>query len=97
MTEFQVGSYVLAKYHSTAGVVQHRGPPNKLLSHLRGPFKVVRHDKDSNTYIIQSLITNRIVVMKEAAAQSQEAVPDSISSAVSTEHFATVLRKAGRR
>jgi hypothetical protein len=59
MTEFQVGSYVLAKYHSTAGVVQHRGPPNKLLSHLRGPFKVVRHDKDSNTYIIQSLITNR--------------------------------------
>jgi hypothetical protein len=59
MTEFQVGSYVLAKYHSTAGVVQHRGPPNKLLSHLRGPFKIVRHDKDSNTYIIQSLITSK--------------------------------------
>ena len=39
---------------------------------------------------------NRIAVLKESAAQSLEAVPDSISSAVSTEHFVTVLRKAGR-
>ena len=44
----------------------------------------------------QMIIGNRITVMKEAASRSEEAVPDSISSAVSTEHFATVLRKAGR-
>ena len=44
----------------------------------------------------QALITNRINVMNETAAAAREAVPDSISSAVSTEHFAAVLRNAGR-
>ena len=56
-TVFPDGSYVLAKYHSTDGVVRHRGPPNKLLSILRGPLKVVSHVDDR--YTIRSLITGR--------------------------------------
>ena len=44
----------------------------------------------------QAIISARILSAREGASQSREAVPDSISSAVSTEHFATVLRRAGR-
>jgi hypothetical protein len=46
VTKFEVGSYVLANYHATDGVVRHRGPPNKLLPYLRCPFKVVGCMKD---------------------------------------------------
>ena len=57
VTVFTDGAYVLAKYHSTDGVVRHRGPPNKFLSNLRGPLKVVGHSDDRDT--IRSLITGR--------------------------------------
>jgi hypothetical protein len=57
VTSFAEGSYVLANYHSTDGVVRHRGPPNKFLPFLRGPFKVVRAEGD--TYTIRSLITKK--------------------------------------
>jgi len=56
-TVFPDGSYVLAKYHSTDGVVRHRGPPNKLLAILRGPLKVITHVDDR--YTIRSLITGK--------------------------------------
>ena len=57
VTEFAVGSYVLANYHSTEGVVRHKGPPNKFLSFLRGPLKVIA--KEGDTYTIRSLITKK--------------------------------------
>jgi hypothetical protein len=41
VTTFEVGTYVLANYHATDGIVRHRGPPNKFLHYLRGPFQVV--------------------------------------------------------
>jgi hypothetical protein len=56
-TQFEPGSMVLAKYHSTDGVVRHRGPPNKFLSNLRGPFKVVSNSRDD--YVIRSLVTGK--------------------------------------
>jgi hypothetical protein len=58
-TKFAVGSYVLAKYPSTDGVVTHRGPPNKLLPFLRGPMRVIGHLIDTDKYTIRSLITHR--------------------------------------
>ena len=57
VTTFEVGTYVLANYHATDGIVRHRGPPNKFLPYLRGPFQVVRYQGD--TYTIRSLITHR--------------------------------------
>ena len=57
VTEFENGSYVLANYHSTDGIVRHRGPPNKFLPYLRGPFQVVSHTRDA--YTIRSLITHK--------------------------------------
>jgi hypothetical protein len=57
VTEFENGSYVLANYHSTDGIVRHRGPPNKFLPYLRGPFQVVSHKGDA--YTIRSLITHK--------------------------------------
>jgi len=57
VTSFAEGSYVLANYHSTDGVVRHRGPPNKFLPFLRGPFKVVAAEGD--TYTIRSLVTKK--------------------------------------
>jgi hypothetical protein len=57
VTEFAIGSYVLANYHSTEGVVRHKGPPNKFLSYLRGPFKVINRDGDK--YTIRSLVTKK--------------------------------------
>jgi hypothetical protein len=57
VTTFPIGSYVLASYHTTDGVVRHRGPPNKFLPHLLGPFKVVGVQADR--YTIRSLITHK--------------------------------------
>jgi hypothetical protein len=57
VTQFAVGSYVLANYHSTDGVVRHKGPPNKFLPYLRGPFKVIAFEGD--TYTIRSLVTKK--------------------------------------
>ena len=57
VTVYPVGSYVLANYHATDGIVRHRGPPNKFLPYLRGPFKVIAYDKDE--YVIRSLVTHR--------------------------------------
>jgi hypothetical protein len=57
VTTFEVGTYVLANYHATDGIVRHRGPPNKFLPYLRGPFQVVQYQGD--TYTIRSLITHR--------------------------------------
>ena len=57
VTTFPIGSYVLANNHATDGVVKHRGPPNKFLPHLRGPFKVVGVQADR--YTIRSLITHK--------------------------------------
>ena len=54
---FKDGDLVLAKYHSTSGVVQHKGPPNKLMPYLRGPYRVISHDRDD--YIIRSLVTHK--------------------------------------
>jgi hypothetical protein len=57
VTKFASGSYVLANYHSTEGAVRHRGPPNKFLPYLRGPFKVISSEGD--TYTIRSLVTKK--------------------------------------
>jgi hypothetical protein len=56
-TTFEVGSYVLANYHATDGIVRHKGPPNKFLPYLRGPYMVVASVKDR--YTIRSLITHK--------------------------------------
>jgi hypothetical protein len=57
VTQFAIGSYVLANYHSTEGTLRHKGPPNKFLSYLRGPFKVISSEGD--TYVIRSLVTKK--------------------------------------
>jgi hypothetical protein len=57
VTQFEIGSYVLANYHSTEGTLRHKGPPNKFLSYLRGPFKVISSEGD--TYVIRSLVTKK--------------------------------------
>lgn len=57
VTTYEVGDYVLANYHSTDGVVTHRGPPSKFLPRLRGPLKVVAREGD--TYTVRSLVTKR--------------------------------------
>jgi hypothetical protein len=57
VTTFDIGSYVLANYHATDGIVRHKGPPNKFLPYLRGPLKVV--DRQGDHYVIRSLITHR--------------------------------------
>jgi hypothetical protein len=49
-TEFSDGSLVLTKYHKTGFKT---GPPNKLLTHLKGPFQVLEHD--DNTYKLREL------------------------------------------
>ena len=57
VTTYEVGDFVLANYHSTDGVVTHRGPPSKFLPRLRGPLKVVVRDGD--TYTVRSLVNKR--------------------------------------
>ena len=46
-TEFPTGSWVLVEYHSS---IIRRGPPNKLNTFLRGPYKIVRHELDHYTF-----------------------------------------------
>jgi hypothetical protein len=53
-TEFPVGSYVLVDYHGTAF---RKGPPNKMLTYLRGPMRVKSIDK--NTYTLTNLTTRK--------------------------------------
>jgi hypothetical protein len=50
MTEYPVNSYVLVDYHDR--------PPSKLHTHLKGPLRVVSHEKSN--YSLQDLVTNRI-------------------------------------
>jgi hypothetical protein len=57
VTTFEVGTYVLANYHATDGIVRHKGPPNKFLPYLRGPFMV--QSREGDAYVIRSLITHR--------------------------------------
>jgi hypothetical protein len=53
-TDYPVGSFVLCDYHKKAF---RKGPPNKLLTYLRGPMKVISSDK--NTYKLENLITRK--------------------------------------
>jgi len=53
-TEYPVGSYVLVDYHKNAF---RKGPPNKMLTYLRGPMRVKSIDK--NTYILLNLVTRK--------------------------------------
>ena len=45
-TEFAIGSWVLAEYHSS---IIRKGPPSKLNTQLRGPYKVVSRELDKYT------------------------------------------------
>ena len=45
-TEYPVGSWVLAEYHSS---IVKEGPPSKFNTQLRGPYKVVRRELDRYT------------------------------------------------
>ena len=53
-TEYAVGSYVLLEYPSN---IMRRGPPNKFLTQLKGPYSVIRKDRD--TYTLLNLVTRR--------------------------------------
>jgi hypothetical protein len=53
-TEFPSGSWVLAEYHSS---IIRKGPPSKLNTQLRGPYKVLRHELDE--YTIRNTVTNK--------------------------------------
>ena len=55
-TEFPDGSLVLVEYHKKGFK---KGPPNKLLTNLKGPYQVVEHDQ--NTYMLRDLGTEKIV------------------------------------
>jgi hypothetical protein len=52
ITEFPVGTYVLALYKDRHAQGKGR-PPNKLLTIKRGPYKVISHNE--NTYLVQNL------------------------------------------
>ena len=54
-TEYPVNSYVLCDYHKNAF---RKGPPNKMLTYLRGPMKVISNDR--NTYKLENLVTRKI-------------------------------------
>jgi hypothetical protein len=86
VTTFEVGSYVLASYHATDGVVRHRGPPNKLLPYLRGPFKVISSNRDE--YIIRSLITHKDeqIHVKELRKFIHEGEEDDLYSVALRDH-----------
>ena len=47
-TDFKVGSYVLVEY---PGDIIRRGPDNKLLTMLKGPFKIVKREGDTITVL----------------------------------------------
>jgi hypothetical protein len=53
---FKKGAYVLLDYPTMESRVSHRGPPNKFLPFLKGPFKVM--SKDMDIYGVQCLITD---------------------------------------
>jgi hypothetical protein len=53
-TEFPVGTYVLADYHASS---HHKGPPNKMMTYLRGPLRVKSSNR--NTYTLENLTTKK--------------------------------------
>jgi hypothetical protein len=56
ITTFPVNSFVLTEYPRTAfGAV----PPSKLLTRLKGPFRVVSISSDGNHYTLTNLATNK--------------------------------------
>jgi transposase InsO family protein len=55
-TEFEDGSLVLVEYHKKGFK---KGPPNKLLANLKGPYQVIEHDQ--NTYKLRDLGSEKIV------------------------------------
>ena len=55
---FRKGAYVLLDYPTMEARVSHRGPPNKFLPFLKGPFKVMT--KDMDIYGVQCLITDSL-------------------------------------
>ena len=54
-TEFAVNSYVLVNYPHN-GITG--GPPSKLLTHKKGPFRVV--NKVGSTYTVENLVNNKL-------------------------------------
>ena len=55
LTEFKVGSYVLLQYPDSQ---LKKGPPSKLMTNLKGPYKVLRQLKQGN-YIVENLTTGK--------------------------------------
>jgi transposase InsO family protein len=55
VASFPEGSYVLVEYDNTA--VKGRGPPNKLMPFLRGPYRVINNV--GSRYTLLDLITNK--------------------------------------
>ena len=55
-TEYATGAYVLVEYPSS---IIRRGPPNKFLTQLKGPMKVLGHVLDE--YTLLNLTTNKEV------------------------------------
>ena len=51
-TEYPIGTWVLAEYHSS---IIRKGPPSKLNTQLRGPYKVLKRDLDA--YTIRNTVT----------------------------------------
>ena len=55
LTTYNVDQYVLIEYPSST---QHKGPPFKLLTNLRGPMKIIQKI-DENHYKLLDLISNQ--------------------------------------
>ena len=53
-TEYPIGSWVLAEYHSS---IIRKGPPSKLNTQLRGPYKVLKRELDA--YTIRNTVTRK--------------------------------------
>jgi len=53
-TEYPIGSWVLAEYHSS---IIRKGPPSKLNTQLRGPYKVLSRELD--TYTLRNTVSRR--------------------------------------
>jgi hypothetical protein len=54
VTDYAIGSWVLAEYHSS---IIRKGPPSKLNTQLRGPYKVLKRDLDA--YTVRNSVTGK--------------------------------------
>jgi hypothetical protein len=98
-TEFAIGSWVLAEYHST---ILRKGPPSKLNTQLRGPYKVVSRLLDH--YTLMNTVTRKneeihISLLRPFLYDANYIDPKEVAmkDAISTFTVESILEHSGNR